>query len=356
MSNRRDFIKNMTTLGLLGSVPDFLKAPPFTLAPSDKIWACLLHLSYNMWEDHNLIEQMVPGIDDNMISRVYDANLRLSEHLWRDALKKMAGEGMNMVLIDLGDAIRYESHPEIAVKNAWSSSRLKEELAYIRQLGLEPIPKLNFSTSHDTWLGEYSRMVSTPKYYEVCRDLIAEVTMLFDKPRFFHLGYDEEMAVHQKYYNYVVVRQNELWWKDFYFFVNEVEKNNTRPWIWSDYVWHHKEVFYKKMPKSVLQSNWYYEKTFDIKETEVKAYVELESHEYDQVPTGGYYEIEKGKVNNDVSILKTVQFCEKNISDKRLLGFMQTIWRPTTETYRNRILEGIGLIGDAENWYKKNHR
>jgi len=110
------------------------------------------------------------------------------------------------------------------------------------------------------------------------------------------------------------------------------------------------------MPKSVLQSNWYYEKTFDIKETEVKAYVELESHEYDQVPTGGYYEIEKGKVNNDVSILKTVQFCEKNISDKRLLGFMQTIWRPTTETYRNRILEGIGLIGDAENWYKKNHR
>ncbi len=355
MDKRRDFIKKIAAAGLLSSIPDFLKPQQFVPAPANKIWACLLHVSYNMWEDHNLIEQLVPGIDSNMISRMYDKNLRLSEPLWNDALKKMANGGMNMVLIDLGDAIKYESHPEIAVKNAWSTTRLKNELAKIRKMGMEPIPKLNFSTAHDTWLGEYAKMVSTQKYYEVCRDLIAEVVTLFDKPRFFHLGYDEETAGHQKYYNYVVVRQNELWWKDFYFFVNEVEKNNARPWIWSDYVWHHPEMFYKKMPKSVLQSNWYYEENFDVKQTEVKAYLDLEAHGYDQVPTGGYYEIQKGVVNNDVSIMKTVQFGEKNISDARLLGFMQTIWRPTLEAYRNRILEGIGLISEAKNWYHKNH-
>ncbi|MBQ1229154.1 MAG: uracil permease, partial [Firmicutes bacterium] len=39
-------------------------------------------------------------------------------------------------------------------------------------MGITIIPKLNFSTNHDVWLGEYSRMVSTSIYYGVCRDLI----------------------------------------------------------------------------------------------------------------------------------------------------------------------------------------
>jgi hypothetical protein len=84
----------------------------------------------------------------------------------------MAKAGMNMVVIDVGDAIEYASHPEISVKNAWSSTRLGEELARLRSLGLEPIPKLNFSTAHDQWLHDYSRMVSTPVYYKVCAEVI----------------------------------------------------------------------------------------------------------------------------------------------------------------------------------------
>ena len=66
----------------------------------------------------------------------------------------------------------------------------------LRALGIEPLPKLNFSTCHDAWLGPYSRMVSTPAYYDVCRDLIDEVAELFGGPRFFHLGMDEETAQH----------------------------------------------------------------------------------------------------------------------------------------------------------------
>ena len=33
---------------------------------------------------------------------------------------------MNMVVIDLGDGVKYESHPEIAVKGAWSTTELRE--------------------------------------------------------------------------------------------------------------------------------------------------------------------------------------------------------------------------------------
>jgi hypothetical protein len=107
-------------------------------------------------------------------------------------------------------------------------------------MGLEPIPKLNFSTCHDYWLGPYARMVSTPKYYEVCQNLIAEVIDLFDKPRYFHLGMDEEEQKHQRWFEHVVLRQYGLWWREFEFFVKQVEKGQGL--IWSDYVWEHRPL------------------------------------------------------------------------------------------------------------------
>ena len=80
------------------------------------------------------------------------------------------------------------SQSDVKVSLHRARNLLKEELKKLRDAGLEPIPKLNFSTAHDTWLGPYSRCVSTPTYYKACEDLIEEVVELFDKPRFFHLG------------------------------------------------------------------------------------------------------------------------------------------------------------------------
>ncbi len=310
-----------------------------------KIWACLLHLSFNMWEEY---------ISPHRPFRGYRPELELSRSLWNDATTKMAAEGMNMVVIDLGDAVRYKSHPEIAVDHAWTPSELRKELQRLRKLGLEPIPKLNFSAGHDTWLGEYSRMVSTEKYYEVCSDLISEVCDLFDKPRFFHLGMDEETAGHQSHYNYVVVRQNDLWWGDLYFLSGEVEKQGSRPWIWSDYAWRHPEKFFKMMPESIVQSNWYYGEQFDPeklnrdRQVYVKTYIDLDHHGFDQIPTGSYHD------KNENSIGNTVRFSKKNIDDSRLLGFLQTFWKPTVEEYRERILKGIELAGKAKKWFDKN--
>src|SRR5690349_6961526 len=131
------------------------------------IYANLLHLSYNMWGDWDR-----PGAGKYWAARPY---LRFGEKLWNELLEVMQKRKFNMVVIDLGDGVDYASHPEIAVKNAWSRDKLRTELAKMRQMGLEPIPKLNFSTCHDQWMGEYARMVSTPEYYKVCEDLIAEV-------------------------------------------------------------------------------------------------------------------------------------------------------------------------------------
>lgn len=342
MTKRRAFIRKMSlaTAGL--TIPGVVM--PEMNPPETKIWACLLHLSFNMWEEY---------ISPHRPFRGYRADIELSEQLWSDAVAKMASEGMNMIIIDLGDAVRYDSHPEIAVNNAWTTTRLADELNKIRLAGLEPIPKMNFSAGHDTWLGEYSKMVSTSRYYQVCSDLINEVCELFGKPRYFHLGMDEENAGHQSHYKHIVVRQGEEWWNDFAYLVESVEKNNSRAWIWSDYMlWNFPDQFFKKMPGSVIQSNWYYEEDFDLYRADgslnkyVKAYLDLEKGGYDQIPTGSYH------AENEKSILNTVDFCSSNITSKRLLGFLQTFWKPTIEENRKRIIKGIELCGDAKRSFK----
>lgn len=303
----------------------------------NKIWGCLLHLSFNMWEDF---------ISPHRPFRGFRPNLELSEQLWSDAIEKMNKEGINMVVIDLGDAVKYESHPEIAVNNAWSTTRLKEELKKIRSLGMEPIPKLNFSAGHNTWMGEFSRMVSTEEYYKFCSDLIKEVSNLFDTPRLFHLGLDEETFREQVRHSHVTIRKNNAWWKDFYLLVDEVEKNSSRAWIWPDYMlWNEPEQFYEKMPKSVVQGNWYYGESHDMNHKRVKAYLELEKSKYDQILTGSHHN------NNTKSIESTVLFGKEYIEDSRLLGFLQTFWRPTIEENRELIIKGIELAGEAKKLY-----
>ena len=216
-TTRRTFIKQLAAAGVMSAASPLAFSNPFK--PEPKIWGALIHLSFNMWEEF---------ISPHRPFRGFRPDLRLSEPLWNDALQRMADNGLNMVVIDLGDAVKYESHPEIAVHNAWTTDRLRSELRKIRALGLEPIPKLNFSAAHDTWMKDYSRMVSTEPYYTFCKNIVAEVIDLFDTPRFFHLGMDEETAAHQQYYRYTVVRRNDVWWDDFYHLIGEVEKEIGR--------------------------------------------------------------------------------------------------------------------------------
>jgi hypothetical protein len=328
---------------------------PSLLLPQQKpaenkmIWANLLHLSYNMWEDSVPLKYRDENFkcttcqEEREWAHGYWPFLTFDEETWNAVLKEMSSSGMNMVVIDLGDAVQYQSHPEIAIRGAWPIEKLKAELAKIRSLGIEPIPKLNFATTHDIWLGQYSRMVSTDIYYAVCRDLINEVIAIFDKPRFFHLGMDEELASYQTRQDIAIVRQNDLWWGDLYFFIGECEKNGVRPWVWSDYAWHQPDVFFRKMPKSVLQSNWYYGSEFDLNRlkepnrTYVKLYNDLEEKGYEQVPTGSNHSVPDNFEN-------TVAYCMKAVDPSRLTGFMTAPWRPTLPLCLDRHKEAIAQV------------
>jgi hypothetical protein len=99
---------------------------------------------------------------------------------------------MNTVVIGVGEFSVYPSHPEIAAKGAWSADRMREEVRKLRRLGLEPVPSLNFSATHDSWLGEYHRMLSTRIYYQVCSDILKDVAEIFEQPQAINIGFDEE--------------------------------------------------------------------------------------------------------------------------------------------------------------------
>lgn len=345
---RRNFLHNTAGAGLALGLPQWLTATALAEAAQPRIWGSLLHLSFNMWEDH---DKLKGSENTNLRVRIWHNELNISETLWRDSLKKMADSGLNMVVIDLGNAVKYDSHPEIAVTNAWSPARLKQELDTMRKLGLEPIPKLNFSAGHDAWLKEYSRMVSTDTYYKVCGELIAETIALFNKPRFFHLGYDEEKALNQRFQSMAVIRQGDLWWKDFLFFVAEVERGGVRPWIWSDFAWENAEEFYQKMPKSVLQSNWYYGSEFtDLEHKVLKTFIRLNKEGFDQIPCGAYYVAQTEKPK-DANLPGLVKFAKDHVDDKKLLGFLHTSWRPTTDDFGQEIFRGLDLTAEGKRWF-----
>jgi hypothetical protein len=350
---RREFI----ALGAMAAAGMGL-TPAFAARP-DEIRAVLLHLGFNMWCDW-----FPAGTDLSKHPKaVPDKVLRNRDDLWRKATDHAAAKGMNMIVIDLGEGVVYPSHPELAIEGSWSVEKLRAELARLRGLGLEPVPKLNFATSHNGWLKEYRRMVSSSVYHKVCEDLIRDVVEIFDRPRFFHLGCDEETAGFQEWSGetpYICVRKGEVWWYDFLHLVRTVESHGVRAWAWSDYGWHHPE-FMTRCPKSVLLSNWYYDEylggfelsSYAAKEhrERLKNFYDLEKAGFDQVPAGTNWVSDFRRSKNagaDDVIGKLVRLCRRDIPAPRLKGFMMASWESCdNEANLKKNLKAIDLFADA---------
>lgn len=314
------------------------------------LWGLLMHLGSNMWWDEP--RDAADPVDRNWTDCAKDY-LLCDEKVWREATDAMAKGGLNYLIIDIGDGMVFPSHPEIAIKGSWSPEKLKAEVARLRAMGIEPVPKLNFSACHDVWMKTYARQLSTPAYYKFCADVIKDVFDVFGKVRFFHIGFDEEND--HPFQSYVVVRRGDLWWHDLNFLVSEVEKGGARAWIWSDALWNHRKEFLSRMSPNVLQSNWYYYPSFDLAKMraeknphacELEGYGILEEHGFDQVPTGSSWD-------NPSNFVNTVRWCRDRIAPNRLKGFMQTPWKKTTPEWRTRILESIEQTVEAKKLWEE---
>ena len=329
----------------------------------------LIHLSTNMWED--CAPESRKHLDPEIYRAEFPDHYRqmpfyIRERLWSDTIKaddgvwhrvtaRLAECGGNMLLIDLGDAVRYHSHPEIAVGGAWSVRKLREELARCRDLGLEVIPKLNFSSCHDAWLHDYSRMLSTETYYRVCRDLIGEAAEIFDGPRFLHIGMDEEEFIQQNNDGrlYQVVRAGTLWWHDLAYLCDEVRSTGARPWMWADKLIDCEDAeFQANVPRDVVLSMFFYRyNEFRIPQNpetiadklaavRVPVFTRIDKLGYDQLPCGSNWAVDRNYEG-------IVDYCTREISAEHLLGFVNAPWFPTDRASEEILLDSCEHIRAA---------
>ena len=313
----------------------------------EMMWAYLVHLGECMWGDYG------PGDGGRCINT---RSLRFHEPTWREITDMLVEKKCcNTIVIDIGEGIQYESHPEIVVEGAWSKQKLAAEISRLRGLGFKVYPKLNFSTGHDKWMGIYSRMVSTPQYYTFCKDVIDEVCELFGKPELFHLGMDEECYSIQERSPMCIIRNGELFWHDINYLFSLVEKNGARPWIWADYIWltqRTREEFIQNMSREPLMSNWYYgdwTHTTGFRLRSMQGYTDLEENGFEQVPTGGNYTgIEEYCWDN---FRITIDKCTDIIAPERLGGFIMTTWERTLEEKKDRLAEAVDIMKDGYDFY-----
>lgn len=309
---------------------------------TEMMWVNLVHLGANMWNE--------PGNRkgrENRSTPEASMVLRFNRKLWDDYMVYMKNAGINTLVLDIGEAMRYESHPELAVEGSWTHDQMREELQRLRGMGFEVIPKLNFSACHDIWLQEYSRMLSTKPYYAVCRDVINEVLEVF-QPKYFHLGMDEETANNQRNFQHITVRTGELWWHDLYYLVDLVEKGNAQAWVWSDYCWAKSEEYVKNMPKSVIQNTWYYHNVFDDRAGDfwgpgLRTFEILDKNGFAQVPAGSNF-FEK----DNMELL--TKYCAENLDTTRIPGYMQTVWEQIAEGWMDLQYEAVDKLKAAKDW------
>lgn len=313
----------------------------------DKTWCLLLSLSDNMWNDS--------AVRPDCTGRRFYLKLNAEKKAWDEIVDFAAANGINAILVDVGDGIAYKSHPEIAVEGAWTPEYMNEEVKRLKQKGFAVYPKLNFSAAHDAWLGMYGRMLSTPDYYEVVKDLIHEVIDIFDTPELFHLGMNEEGESSQKLLDFACYRQYEMLWNDMNFMFDCVREKGVRPWIWADTAWSDFEGFVENVGKDVLVSPWYYAHMFSdpaaplidepLHVAQRDSYKKLTEAGYDIVPSA----------TNDLSLNYNldhqIRFSAENAVAERVKGFLITCWRQTIERHKYRYFAALQNAGEMKKKY-----
>lgn len=330
------------------------------MAKADELtWGVLIHLGMNQWHDHYMDRIKRAGIwsgipDDEYLEHIrtqYETadHVRFDEAVWKEVSESYARNGVNAIILDIGEAVVYPSHPELAVKGSWSVGKLRAELARLRGLGFEVIPKLNFSSTHCAWLKDYARMISTPEYYRVCADVIRDVTAMFDGPRYFHLGLDEEMITHHRCCSIAIARQGDLWWHDVEFLRKEVEKNGPRAMMWIDHIIKEPEKTkaFDRLPKSVMMSPWDYGAEFDPEKSWlVRGMAELGRRGYEMMPCGSLCFFTPDNME------RHVKFALERLPRASVKGFLCAPWLETCAYFKPWLVRNGEAFGKARRMWE----
>jgi hypothetical protein len=296
----------------------------------------LMHLSSNMWGKKGFSYNDQKEDEDF----IYRDKMYTDKETWVKVTDFCAENGFNTVLIDLGDAVVYDSHPEIAIEGAWTKAELKAELDRLRKIGLTPIPKYNFSSAHSAWLGKYGYMVGTDEYYKVCRELIEEVIDLFDTPEFFHLGMEEEDAASQTHRPIAIVRSPEIMARDINLFADICRNKGVRACLWTNAETVKglggDEEFCKKLPKDIIMTPYYYGwiRSYHPEESypeTVKLFRKLTEWGYDIIACGSTW-------SWHLSMFDVMTYCKKYAKQDKIMGYLMASWMLTTPKKYHALL------------------
>lgn len=311
--------------------------------------AFLIHLGMNMWNKQDtwtLIGEENSG---------YCKKLACNKEVWRKVTDFLPTCGFDTLLIDMGEGVKLDRHPELAIEGSWSKEEFMAELERLRSIGLTPLPKFNFSCGHNAWLKDYAYMVGTETYDKVCVDVVEETIEMFGNPEFFHLGMEEETLKNQRVQPVAIVRSPLKKIRDCNLLFDVCRSKGVRPWIWVDpdtiEAFGGDEMFQKYIGKDVLISNWYYgrfqtyapgspfgDKPHDAACKEL--YVKLGEWGYEQIPTCSTWSTPA----NDKG---TMRFCKNNVKEGSVKGYMTASWLTTTQAMYYGLLHDAQIFGYA---------
>lgn len=300
-------------------------------------WCLFLDFGDNCWNDSSTRETCT--------GEIFYTHLRADVGALREITEFAAANGCDSVIIDIANGIKFKTHPEIAAEDAWEPEFFKKELQRMSELGLKTYPRLNFSAGHDAWLGVYGRMVSTPKYYEVCRELIHEVIDIFDTPELMSLVMDEENGLNQGRLDYACYRQYDLVWHDLNYLLDCIREKGVRPCIGADYYWSFPQEFLDNVPRDVLVCPWFYLFLYEDAEhkfpmdswsvTRRKCFKDLTEAGFDIMLQGAGHE-------NTFNFEHTIRYAKENLDESKIYGMMICgSWAAPTEDSKYYYMDAI---------------
>lgn len=280
----------------------------------------------------------------------YHETLFCDKDTWRKVTEYFPTQGINTVVIDICEGVQFDSHPELAVPGSWTKEEFKEEIKRIRELGLNPVPKFNFSCAHNGWLKGYANQVGTDIYRQVCVDIVKETIEIFGKPEYFHLGMDSEGETKQTHNAVKIIRSWKQKTEDALVLFDVCLERGVRPWIWMDAKvleeYGGEERFCNHIPKEVLVSNRCY---MSVHEPDIGEAIAPNTAMFKKLAEWGYEQVpacnRKNWINN---VNQTVRYGKEHVSEESIRGYIMIPDCPTMPDYYYELLFNADLLGFAK--------